>query len=128
MEVNLLNEIKYKIPQHYSFFVSLEVYFEENFKDNFELVFFTATGTIVGKISDNKNLNFSKIVKLSKSTEKDILRNYPNFLPSDEDYFLIIENAKVYPTALISPQEAYMLYPEVVLFLDQIVAVSVIPK
>lgn len=123
-EVNLLKQEKHKIPQHLLFLFSAESYFY----DNMEMVFFTSIGTIVGRISLDSDNHFSKIHNFSKEREKELLIEDVNLLPSDRDSFIVIEDAKIYPTPIINPKGTYELYPEIALFLNQIIGVSMIPK
>lgn len=93
-----------------------------------EIVFFTSIGTIVGRISIDEDSHFSKIHAFSKKQEKELQKEVANLLPSNGNSFIIIEDAKVYPTINLNPNTSYEYYPEIALFLDQIIAVSMIPK
>lgn len=113
-----------QIPRHIPLLLAAQEYFQENN----ELIFLTPAGSIVGKISSDENLHFSKIKALSKKVIDNPTINGPEFQPTTDGYAVIIKNARFYPNGVMLDQEPLVTFPELALFADQIVAVSATEK
>gem|GEM_PF-6876511 len=119
-----MSNIKYQVPRNFSFLLAANEYFRNS---NY-LVFLTAAGAIVGEVSFDESLHFSKIDKLIKNTAKELLDKNPDILPPDGNSFLFLKNAKLYPSGIPADEEPQVSFPELALQVDQIIAVSALKK
>jgi hypothetical protein len=119
-----MNITKYKIPRHHTFLHAAGAYF----KEGNELLFFTAAGLISGEISVDGNLHFDKVLDLSDELVSDILNQNPNCIKPDGNDIILLKNVTVYPNGIPSEQAVSAKFPELALFVDQIISVSAFQK
>ena len=122
----MCNEFEEKIPDKLSakwiMIQSLNAIVEENNK----VVILTSNGTIVGTIplDEDKDLSLIKVFDVKANAIKKYKDKNPNVEFPDNSSAILLKNATLYPNSIINESQPNITYPELFVFVDQIVGFS----